>query len=190
MLQISLTSAVHMAQKRLALCISAPTGKRKPNDQVIVIDTSGSTSSDATPGLPDSERDGISILKLVVHGIKVLVECTNPDDRVGVVCFDERAKLFFPMTHMTDENKRKLLRNLDQIQSGGGTQIWSGIKMGLETLRTAEKIAGRRNQSVMVFTDGLDVTKPHRGNMYALNALIGDNPDCSNSNRCFIWRIN
>jgi hypothetical protein len=177
MLRTNLSKAVHNGRPHLSLCISAPVeSKRLPQDIVFVIDRSGSTSSDATPGLDESERDGVSILHLVIHCIKAAVECLSDSDRVAVVYFDESAKLHFKMRHMTDGNKTNLLLELDRILSSGGTQIWSGIKMGLDELLSCEIIAGRRNQSILVFTDGLDVAKPLRGNMHELNRMIDANP--------------
>ena len=177
MLHANLCHAIHDGRRRVSLCISAPVeATRLPQDIVFVVDKSGSTSSDATPGLDESERDGITILNLVIHCIKVAVECLDDADRVAVVYFDESATLHFPMRHMTNGNKTNLLHELDSILSSGGTQIWSGVKMGLDQLLSCDLIAGRRNQSVLVFTDGLDVTKPLRGNMHELNRLIGANP--------------
>ena len=177
MLRVNLSKATHDGQSRFSLCVSAPDeSTRLPQDIVFVIDKSGSTNSDATPGLDESERDGISILNLVIHCIKVAVECLSDADRVAVVCFDESATLHFRMRHMTDGNKTNLLLELDRIRSSGGTQIWSGIKMGLGELLACDIIAGRRNQSILVFTDGLDGTKPLRGNMYELDRLIDANP--------------
>ena len=180
MIGVKLVKTINKGSERMALSISAPdSGKCFPQDKVIVIDKSGSMNSDATPGLPESERDGISILDLILHCIKVTIESLNFEDRVSVICFDEEAKVYFPMTNMTDDNKKALLLKMKNIQAGGGTKIWSGIKSGLDTLKTCFQENSFRNQSMMVFTDGLDVSKPLRGNMYELNTFISANSEWS-----------
>ena len=156
---------------RNVLCISAPEGKRSRQRIAIVIDYSGSMGSDATPGLPESERDGISILKLIIHCIKVMIGCLVPEDSVAVICFNVNAMLYYPMTNMTDSNKKVLLTKMERMTHGGGTKIWSGIKMGLDTLKNFTQENEPCNQSIMVFTDGLDVDKPPRGNMYELDGF-------------------
>jgi Mg-chelatase subunit ChlD len=193
MLHAKIARSTTHPTERYALCITAPdevvatatsSSSRLAQDIVFVIDKSGSMCSDATPGLDEGERDGITILDLIGHCIKVAVECLGHDDRVALVCFDEAARLSFPatsmtddvaMANMTDDNKRLLLSTLDNVKPSGGTQIWSGVKKGLETLRRADPVDGRRNRSILVFTDGLDVSKPLRGNLHELNGLLGAN---------------
>lgn len=176
MIGVKLLKTINKGSERMALSISAPdSGKCLPQDKIIVIDKSGSMSSDATPGLPESERDGISILDLIIHCIKVLIKCLDSQDRICIICFDEAAKVYFPMTYMTDANKEDLLVKMNLIQTGGGTKIWSGIKTGLDTLKNCFQENVFRNQSMMVFTDGLDVSKPLRGNMYELDSFITSN---------------
>jgi hypothetical protein len=176
MIGVKLLKTINKGSERMALSISAPdSGKSLPQDKIIVIDKSGSMSSDATPGLPESERDGISILDLIIHCIKVLIKCLDSQDRICIICFDEAAKVYQPMIYMTDANKEDLLIKMNLMQTGGGTKIWSGIKTGLDTLKDCFQENVYRNQSIMVFTDGLDVSKPVRGNMYELDSFITSN---------------
>ena len=179
MLSLKLANHKNITSRNV-LCISAPEdGESLPQKSVIVIDYSGSMSSDATPDLPESERDGISILMLIIHCIKVMIGCLGSKDSVAIVCFNEDAKLYFPMTKMTDSNKENLLSKLELITAGGSTRIWSGIKMGLDTLKNSIHGNEPCNQTIMVFTDGMDesANKPLRGNMYELNSFIRDNSD-------------
>ena len=179
MLSLKLVNDKNITHRNV-LCISAPKdGESLPQKTVIVIDYSGSMSSDATPDLPESERDGISILMLIIHCIKVMIGCLGPKDSVAIVCFNENAKLHFPMTKMTDSNKENLLSKLELITAGGSTRIWSGIKMGLDTLKNSIQVNEPCNQTIMVFTDGMDesANKPLRGNMYELDGFIRDNSD-------------
>ena len=161
----------------LVLSITAPSVPRLPCDVVFVIDRSGSMGSDATPGLDESERDGVTILDLTSSLIKVWIECLGDEDRVGVVTFDERATVTYPMAYMTPSKKLTACSRLDSVRVSGGTQIWSGIQLGLETMRQAD-IPKKRNRCVLVFTDGLDVKKPLRGNMHELQSWVEANAEC------------
>jgi len=173
MLQTRLVQATLHAQRRLALSISAPgDGKRKPQDIMVVVDKSGSMSSDATPNLPDDERDGITTWDLILHCLKVLFDCLGDDDRLGVVLFDQSACVAVPIARMTSAHKTSLHADLARTSPGGGTQIWSGIHLGLETLHQAHIADAPRNRTILVFTDGVDGDKPHRGNLFALNQWI------------------
>ena len=179
MLSLKLANDKNITHRNV-LCISAPKdGESLPQKTVIVIDYSGSMSSDATPDLPESERDGISILMLIIHCIKVMIGCLGHKDSVAIVCFNENAKLHFPMTKMTDSNKENLLSKLELITAGGSTRIWSGVKMGLDTLKNSIQVNEPCNQTIMVFTDGMDesANKPLRGNIYELDGFIRDNSD-------------
>jgi hypothetical protein len=180
MLRLKLVHNIDKTTSRNVLCISAPEdGESLAQKTVIVIDYSGSMSSDATPGLPESERDGISILMLIIHCIKVMIGCYSKKDSVSIVCFNENAQLYFPMTKMTDANKNNILSKLESIRAGGSTRIWSGIKMGLNTLKNSFQVNEQCNQTIMVFTDGKDesANKPLRGNIYELDGFIRDNSD-------------
>ena len=179
MLRLKLVNDKNITPRNV-LCISSPDdGESLSQKTVIVIDYSGSMSIDATPGLPESERDGISILMLIIHCIKVMIGCYTKKDSVAIVCFNENAQLYFPMTKMTDANKKKLLCKLESITAGGSTRIWSGIKMGLDTLKNSFQENEQCNQTIMVFTDGVDesANKPLRGNIYELDGFIRDNSE-------------
>jgi hypothetical protein len=108
-----------------------------------------------------------------------MIGCYSKKDSVAIVCFNEDAKLYFPMTKMNDDNKKKLLSNLESITAGGSTRIWSGIKMGLDTLKNSIQGNELCNQTIMVFTDGIDesANKPLRGNIYELDGFIRDNSE-------------
>lgn len=81
--------------------------KRAPSDIVLVIDVSGSMSSAAPlPDIEDktSESAGLSILDLVKHASKTILETLEDNDRLALVTFSKDAKVcstriqLFPLT--------------------------------------------------------------------------------------------
>ena len=90
----------------LVLSVTAPSVPRFPMDVIFATDKSGSMDADATAGLPESERDGLTVSNLVGSLIKVWIGSLGDEDRVGVVTFDERATVTYPMACTTPANKR------------------------------------------------------------------------------------
>ena len=74
--------------------------KRASCDIVLVIDVSGSMSSAAPmPEVEDGddkEGAGLSVLDLVKHAARTILETLGPDDRLGIVTFSDDATVKIP----------------------------------------------------------------------------------------------
>jgi hypothetical protein len=86
---------------------------------VCVIDISGSMSDLATYQDPEDETkvisDGFSILDLVKHAVKTIINTLTDDDRVSIVTFNTDSKVEMKLTNMTESNKLKAIENFDTI---------------------------------------------------------------------------
>lgn len=100
---------------------------------VLVVDRSG--SMDGTP-MADTKQAVTNFVKTIDEKIGV-----------GLVAFDSEAQLFGTITN----NKRNVLQDIGLLTAGGGTNIYSGLKLAGETLKAK---TGRR--VIILLSDGED----------------------------------
>ncbi|KAI9151606.1 Inter-alpha-trypsin inhibitor heavy chain H3 [Paramyrothecium foliicola] len=124
-----------------------------PCDIVLVIDVSGSMSAAANVPGEEDEATGLSVLDLVKHAAKTIVETMDPRDRLGIVTFGARSTIVQRLLAMTDANKDKARANVDSMHAGGATNLWHGILDGFKLFENAPKSSNV--PAIMVLTDGL-----------------------------------
>lgn len=118
--------------------IQAPAARptqRQPLDIVLVLDRSGSMS-----GSPLA-----SVRAATTHFLRLL----GPDDRVGVVTFDNEAEMVLPLAHHDPDIAH---RPIDAIREGGSTNMSGGWLKAVEMLTTASREGALRR--IIVLTDG------------------------------------
>jgi Ca-activated chloride channel family protein len=125
----------------LMLDLTAPFGvgtKVRPGQAVqIVLDRSGSMGGEP---LWAAKR---SLLKLV--------DRLAPQDCFGIVAFDDQALVIVPTRLMADHNLPALRQVINQIDTGGSTDISAGYLMGLRELGHAKGVAG---STLVLISDG------------------------------------
>jgi len=148
--------------------IMAPANcERVPSDIVVCIDTSGSMGMEATAA--GVENSGLSMLDVVKHAVKTIVEVLEPQDRLAIVKYSNAAEIVKPLTVMNAEGKTALTTAVNRLSEGGMTNLWDGLKNSLELLanRTESSFSGidgnARNASVFLLTDGVPNVEPPRG---------------------------
>ena len=91
--------------------------KRRPSLSIVfIIDHSGSMSE--TSG-------GITKLDLAKEAAARSIELLFPNDRIGVIAFDDTASWVVPITDL--ENPGEITNAIGGIQLGGGTDIYAGL---------------------------------------------------------------
>jgi Ca-activated chloride channel family protein len=115
--------------------------ERAPLALVVVLDTSGSMEGEKLERAKDS--------------VQGLMRDMRDGDEIAFVRYSSDAELIQPLAHMS-EVRSALSARVRRLEAGGGTNIPSGLSMGLGTLREAE--AGRVRRVVLV-SDGLDSTR-------------------------------
>ncbi len=107
-------------------------------DYVFVLDTSGS-------------MDGK--LHTLVSGVKQTLASFRPEDRFRIVLFNDRStELTKDWVPATAEQIDYALKQLDQVQDSGGTNLYAGIKNGLNNV-DADRVT-----SMILVTDGVTNT--------------------------------
>jgi Ca-activated chloride channel family protein len=117
------------------------TRERAPLALVVVLDTSGSMEGEKI----DRARD--SVLGLM-HDMR-------DDDEIAFVRYSSDAELIQPLARMSAV-RGSLAARVRRLEAGGGTNIPSGLSMGLRALTEAEQGRVRR---VVLVSDGLDSTR-------------------------------
>jgi Ca-activated chloride channel family protein len=129
------------AEVRLAADTSDGTKERAPLALVVVLDTSGSM---------DGEKIGRA-----KDAVLALMQDMRDDDEIAFVRYASDAELVQPLARM-GKVRSPLAARVRELEAGGGTNIPSGLSMGLGALADAE--SGRVRRVVLV-SDGLDSTR-------------------------------
>jgi Ca-activated chloride channel family protein len=108
---------------------------RVPSTLVLVLDRSGSM---AGPRLDQAKA-----------AITALIDQLDPQDRFGLVTFDQHPALAVPAGPLSD--KAAVKRAVAQIQPGGSTDLSGGYLRGLQEAR---RVAGPAGATVLLVSDG------------------------------------
>ncbi|KAE9979884.1 hypothetical protein EG328_000642 [Venturia inaequalis] len=127
-----------------------------PCDIVLVIDVSGSMGCDApvpTTSPSERERNGLSVLDLVKHAARTIIETLDENDRLGLVTFSTEARVVQNLLPMTKKNKKEAWALVGKLQVESMTNLWHGILNGIKLFDDDE----RKNTAaaVMILTDGM-----------------------------------
>jgi len=166
---------------QVAISIAIPDGgaHRMPVDVCCVIDISGSMAVDATFQDPNDESrqisDGLTILDIVKHSVKTVINTLTDNDRVAIVAFSSNASIVFPLTEMSSTGKTAAVNALERLESDGQTNIWAGLQAGLDALRTNSDIPRKKN--VFLLTDGQPTDAPPKGEVDSLSRYLETYPD-------------
>ncbi|KIW04784.1 uncharacterized protein PV09_03972 [Verruconis gallopava] len=160
--QPSVRVTVHEAAEKDGILISVKPPKvpaqlkHTPCDIVLTIDVSGSMSAEAPPPAinpNETEHNGLTVLDLVKHAARTIVETLDDTDRLALVTFSTEAKIIQRLLPMTPDNKARTLRNINHLRPESMTNLWHGL---MESIRVFE-CDERSNcvPAIMVLTDGL-----------------------------------
>jgi len=121
----------------------APPPERRPADRgvdlVVVLDGSGSMSG---PKIADA-----------LEALRGLAAELAPQDRLGLVTYSDQAETRVRLRPMTEDHRRELLAALDEVGTGGSTNLGAGLQNGLDLILAA---GGQgRSRRVLLISDGL-----------------------------------
>lgn len=126
-----------------------------------MVDVSGSMSTATTIKNEHGQEEshGLSILDIVKHAVKTVINGLEPCDRVGLVTFDHDAQTRFGLTVATTANKKNLMAATEKLHPQGGTDIWVGLQAAFGMLKTDHQ---GRFPAILLLTDGLPNSDPLR----------------------------
>jgi len=124
---------------------------------IAIIDISGSMSEPAM----DREKEGIAFTRidLVKHSLKTLATLVNTEiektkTSLGLITFSDNASIKMPITLMDQVGLENALKSIDDIGVVGGTNIWDGLRQGLEVANQQILIKPNSNIQLLLLTDG------------------------------------
>ena len=131
--------------------------KHVPCDIVLVVDVSCSMNCAAPlpdqAGNAEQESTGLSILDLVKHAARTILEKLNDNDRLAVVTFSSNSKIVQPLISMTQNTKEETWKRIEELEVQDCTNLWAGIKDGLKVFETSGNIGNV--QGMFILTDGV-----------------------------------
>jgi hypothetical protein len=122
------------------------------------------------------KSDGLNVLDIVRHAVKMVVSSLGPRDRLAIVSFDDSAETVFPLAYMDEEGHVEAFASLELLRPRGATNLWAGLHSGLESLRSGGEEARGRNRTIMLLTDGQPNTVPDRGHIHAIRMYKDQHP--------------
>ncbi|MCR5145854.1 MAG: VWA domain-containing protein [Clostridia bacterium] len=136
--------------------------QRKKLNLVVVMDISGSMSSSFNSyyydrkNLDEEEnRDNRSKMKIANESLNMLIDKLNPDDKLGIVLFDNQSYLAKPVNLVGETDLDKLKEHILEISPKGGTNFEAGYKEGTE-LFTKEMLDNDEYENrIIVITDAM-----------------------------------
>mmetsp|Transcript_13592 Transcript_13592/g.39589 ORF Transcript_13592/g.39589 Transcript_13592/m.39589 type:complete len:930 (-) Transcript_13592:123-2912(-) len=142
---------------------------RLPVRLVLVVDTSGSMGAAAVvPGEGGGETSGLTVLDVVKHACRTLIQSMDSRDQIALICFSSVGSVVLPLTAMDEAGKGLAEAALDGLRPGGQTNIWGGLSLALEELDQANLGGNSEQSSVCLLTDGLPNIRPARGEVQML----------------------
>ncbi len=91
-----------------------------------------------------------SRMDMVKANVIELLQNLKPQDIISIVVYSDRAEVLIPSTRVSDVNR--LHSKINQIQTSGGTEIYQGLKAGIEQIRA--NISPLYINHLILMTDG------------------------------------
>lgn len=86
--------------------------------------------------------------------MRFLLETLTPADRLSIITFNSGPRRICGLKRVTPENMISLNEMINQIHAGGGTNIDSGLELGLKIMRDRKQ--ANEVSSIFLLSDGQD----------------------------------
>jgi len=109
----------------------------------------------------DSEATGLSVLDVVKHSVRTIIESLSAQDKLSIVEFNNAGKLILASRAMDEAGKQAAIAVVEKLRPDGCTNIWDGLVKGLQHLQQHAKPGD--NSQVLLLTDGSPTEHPPGG---------------------------
>lgn len=150
-----------------------PSIRHSPKFLVCVIDESYSMDAAAIMHGDSEGSAGLSLLDIVKHATKTVVQTLGPKDHLALVTYADGARLVLPFTQMTKKNRAVACAAVEAFTTRGGTNLWDGL---LKAMTLVQQSKGIENANIFLLTDGLPNIHPPRGELPTLVRYKESNP--------------
>lgn len=134
---------------------------RKKLNLIVVMDISGSMGSAFDSYYYDGDKarksneERKSKMEIANESLNLLLDELKPEDRIGIVLFDDRSYLAKPVTMVSETNMGALKKHILEIKDNGGTNFEAGYTEGTK-LYTDEMLNDSEYENRMiVITDAM-----------------------------------
>ncbi|EAR87575.1 von willebrand factor type A domain protein, putative (macronuclear) [Tetrahymena thermophila SB210] len=184
---------------QVKISIKTPEGQqRSACDICCVIDVSGSMSDEAKikNSKGDIESNGLTILDLVKHSVKTIINNLDERDRLSLVAFHTNAYKITDLTPMNENGRNHAIKELEKLIPLDSTNIWDGIYQALEVVKAGQQQSIQKGEQrvafsqILLFTDGQPNVIPPRGHLPMLKKYKEENDvNCSISTFGFGYNL-
>lgn len=119
-------------------------GLTLPGNYSFVLDKSGSMA-------------GYYRIEMLKTSLIDLVNQLSPNDYLSIFTFDDKMETIFPHQKLGN-NKQVLIKAIEGIEAGGGTDMLEAMKAGYEAVMS--RYSEKQNNRVILLSDGYDSNQP------------------------------
>lgn len=130
----------------------------RPNlDIVLAVDTSGSMRCSCSGSYHEAyHAHEKSKMQLANEAVGSLLSKFRPDDRVGIVLFNNQARVLLPLTAVSELDLASISAQQMAVQAGGGTNMEAGFKAAAGLLRPeGNGLSGEKESRIIFLTDDM-----------------------------------
>ena len=74
-------------------------------------------------------------LDLVKRSTEFLIEQMTPNDRLGIIAYDDKVNVISHMRTMDSKGKELAKSSIKTINTGGSTNVCGGLEVGVDEIR-------------------------------------------------------
>jgi Mg-chelatase subunit ChlD len=148
-----------------------------PSKVICVIDVSGSMDDAATMHNDSDGSSGLSLLDVVKHATRTVIEVLGPQDQLAIVKYADKGEIVLPFTTMTPDNRIQATKKVEALRTLGSTNLYDGLLKAMDLAGANSKDSDNDTTTIFLLTDGMPNINPPRGILPTLSRYKEGKPD-------------